>query len=308
METGISPDDLQRCVDEQIFSLPGTKNAREEFSVLLTGSRATGTATSQSDVDLEVICPREVYDAVQRACLAEGRIKSATASLYMLRDGQWREYFGEDVARSHFSLRPADEVARHFETYDDVFLWIWTNAVILHDPGARFANLLKRFQGYPKDVLVRKIKYRWMLSAYWMIETYPHHHSRDEDLLPAGLSILNAVNELYRFFFIVEGKPFPYTEKLPRFVSSTALGKQFLPFVNQVVDLALGRLWQDRSEWDRLDQASRRLCHSDESDDCRRLEDASAQAMLAAGVEEDWVRADFDNINELLQGKLGPMP
>ncbi len=30
--------------------------------------------------------------------------------------------------------------------------------------------------------------------------------------------------------------------------------------------------------------------------------------MLAAGVEPDWVAADYRNIDELLQGKLEPVP
>ncbi len=30
--------------------------------------------------------------------------------------------------------------------------------------------------------------------------------------------------------------------------------------------------------------------------------------MIEAGVESDWAEADYDNIDELLTGKLGPVP
>jgi hypothetical protein len=30
--------------------------------------------------------------------------------------------------------------------------------------------------------------------------------------------------------------------------------------------------------------------------------------MIAAGVDAKWVEADYDNIDELLTGKLGPVP
>ncbi len=38
------------------------------------------------------------------------------------------------------------------------------------------------------------------------------------------------------------------------------------------------------------------------------LEKAGYEAMIAAGVEPQWVEADFDNIDDLLLGRLGPPP
>ena len=76
----------------------------------------------------------------------------------------------------------------------------------------------------------------------------------------------------------------------------------------RITDLALGREWKDRHVWARLDEASSLLCNSDTSPDCRRLEEACAEAMLNAGVEAEWVETDYNNINELFSGKLGPMP
>ena len=300
--------DLVLYVAEQIFTLPGVARPRDEFSIVLTGSRATGTCTAGSDVDLVVVCARDVYESVQQAALADGRIAAPSVSFHVLRDDDWQRYYGPNAGRPHFSITPADEMERHFREHDDVYLWIWSHAVVLHDPGRRFECVRDRFTGYPPDVLVRKIQYRWMLAAYWIIDVYPHHASCDGELLPAATAVLQSINELYRFFFLVEGKPFPYPEKLPRFVCDTRLGKAFVPLLTQAVDLVVGHEWPDRSAWDRLSEASRLICDSDSSPAWRRLEQAAYEAMRAAGVDPAWVEADYDNIEELLLGKLGPMP
>jgi len=308
MECGIPTEAIERYIDEQIFTLPGVAEPREAFSVLLTGSRATDTLTPRSDVDIDVVCPRTVCDSVQCAALSEGRIKTTAESFYILPGDDWHRYFGKELGRPHFSLTPLEEVARQFAEYDDIPIWIWTHAKVIHDPGAQFARVLETFTGYPRDVLVRKIKYHWLLAAYWGIDVFPHHHTNENELLPAAMGLLNAANELLRFFFLVEGKPFPYTEKLTRFAPSTKLGGEFMPFLRRVVDLAVGREKTETDAWTRLHEAFRLLFESEHSAECRRLEKACADAMLAAGVEPAWVEADYRNINELLTGKLGPMP
>ncbi len=303
------PDEmLQRYIEEQIFTLPGTTRPREVFSVLLTGSRATEDHARESDVDIDVVCPRDVFESVQDAAFRAGRIASPGASLYLLPERDRQRYFGRTQGRPHFSLTPLEEVERHFREYEDVWLWVWTNAAILHDPGSQFHRIVDGFTGYPPDVLVRKIKYRWMLSGYWQVEAYPRHHASDAELLAAAASIANAVNELHRFFFIVEGRPFPYVKKLARLAPETRLGRRFAPFLGRVADVALGRAQNGRDPWERMDEASRLLCHGDSSPDARELESACAQAMRDAGIDAAWVEADFANIDELLQGKLGPMP
>ena len=307
-DTGIESHALRRYIEEQIFSLPGVDGPRECLSVILTGSRATGAFTPESDVDLEVLCPREVCEAVQQACFEDGLSESYSRRFFVLPKQDWRRYFGPSVSRPHFSLTPLEDVARAFREYDDVLVWIHTNARVIHDPGEQFKNIVGRFAGYPRDVLVRKLKYRWLLAAYWSIDVYPLHHSREEDVAPALAAIPNAVHEWLRFFFLAEGKPFPYTERLVTYGPSTRLGRQFTPHLLSTIRLALGQEWPDKDVWTRLDEACRRLCDSNGCPDFGRMEEAGGQAMLAAGVEPEWVEADYGNIDELLMGHLGPVP
>ena len=187
-------------------------------------------------------------------------------------------------------------------------IWIWLNAKVIADPNEQFRRIRNNWHGYPPDVLVKKIKYHWLLAGYCEADVYPHRHSQDDELLPALVAILGAVNELLRFFFLVEGRSFPYTEKLMRMAPKTKLGGQFVPMLQHLVDLAVGRAGGSLAVWERLDKALEMLCYYNKSEECRRLDDACAEAMIAAGVDPKWVKADYDNVEELLIGELGPIP
>jgi hypothetical protein len=306
--SGIEREALWRYIDEQIYSLPGTTAHRDAFTILLTGSRAIGVHTPESDVDIDVLCPLSVYDSVHHASLEAGIIKADLSFFCVLGDDDWRRYFGRQPGRPHFALAPLEEVERQFREYDDVWLWIWTNTKVIADPGSQFQRVVDGFEGYPKDVLVRKIKYRWLLAAYWAVEVYPQHPTGPHDIPAAATAILNSVNDLLRLFFLVEGKPFPYPEKLMPFAADTRLGRDFCPMLQHVVDLVVGRADAKLDAWSRLERAGQLLVCSDLSADCRRLEEACARGAIAAGVPERWVEADFANIDELLLGRLGPVP
>jgi hypothetical protein len=47
---------------------------------------------------------------------------------------------------------------------------------------------------------------------------------------------------------------------------------------------------------------------SDLPAEAKPMWEACTKAMIAAGVDPQWVEADYANIDELLLGELGPMP
>ncbi|GEM_PF-6333315 len=183
-------------------------------------------------------------------------------------------------------------------------IWVWTNARIIIDPNGQYQRIRDSFQGYPQEVLVRKLKYHWLRAWYWAIEAYPHHHTDDRQLLPAGISVLNTVNELLKFFFLADGKPFPYDEQLIQMAGATDIGARYLPELRKVVDLVVGNAEPDLQPWERLDKAFRLVVNEDDGG----FYQACARAMAAAGVDQAWIDADFNNIHELLCGHLGPTP
>ena len=306
--SGIPAERLQRYVDEQIFTMPGADAPRDSFSVVLTGSRATGTHAAESDIDIEVLCPRDVYDRVQHAAFEKGLTSAPWKNLYMLVADDWMEYFGPGVARPHYTLNSLEEVERQFAAYDDVWLWVWTNAKVIHDPHGQFSRICDSFAAYPQEILIRKLTYRWMLALYWSIEQSPHHRSGEDELLPSAAAVLNGVNDYLRFFFLVDGRPFPYAKRLAKFAPGTSLGAKFMPFFNRVVDLVVGRAWTEHDAWVRLDEAKRLISDGDTSPDIAHLEMAGLQAMRDAGVDPQWLENHFNNMDQLLTGALGPVP
>ena len=96
-DSGIDRDALERYIEEQIYTLPGTGRHREEFSIVLTGSRAMGLHAEDSDVDLDILCPREVFDSVQRASLKKGLIKTPDSFFGGLKEDVWPKYCGRSL-------------------------------------------------------------------------------------------------------------------------------------------------------------------------------------------------------------------
>ncbi len=307
-DTGIDAQAFQRFLEEQIYTLPGTASPRDVFSVLLTGSRAMGTFTPASDIDVDVVCPQTLHEAVLQASYEAGIITSKRSFFWPLRGDDWGRYFGEEKGRPHFSVTSLEVVAQQLRDCEDVAIWIWTKAKIIADPHDQFGLITRGFRGYPADVLSRKIKYHWLMAGYAEVDIFPHRRKDANDVLPAATALLTAVNELLRLCFLVEGKPFPYTEKLMVFARHTALGKQICPYLQRVIDLVVGSESVDVAPEERMDLAAEGLFFCDKSEEKRQLSSACENAMIAAGVDPQWVEADYGNIDELLSGQLGPIP
>ena len=306
--SGIASDNVQRYMDEQIYTLPGVESAAGVFTVLLTGSRATGTHAPTSDVDINVVCPQTVYEKALSAALEAGIITNPKSFFVKRPETDWERYFGTDKGRPHFSVTSLKEVRKHFDDFRDVWLWVWTTAKILRDPNGQFKSIVDAFDGYPQDVLIRKIKYHWLLAGYWSIDVYPLSSHEEDTLLPAAMGLLNTVNELLKICFLVEGRPFPYSEKLMRLSQTTHVGHDVRHILQRAVDLVLGREGGQKALWERLEEGFRILNCYDESEENRQLYDSLTAALRSAGVPPDWVEADYDNIDELLLGELGPVP
>jgi len=86
--TGIDPAALEKYIQERIYTLPGVRRHDPAFSILLTGSRATGTHGPNSDVDLDVVCPKDVYQRVIQESIKSGIIRGR-GDLFILRDDDW---------------------------------------------------------------------------------------------------------------------------------------------------------------------------------------------------------------------------
>lgn len=260
-------------------------------------------------MDLDVICSRDDFYKIQSEMVKLGRTTNINQGFYNFLEEDFERYFGEGIDRPHFSITPIDIIRKQIENYEDIPLWIWTNCMVVNDPNHQFENVINSFNRYPKEVLIKKIKYRYLLSCYWIIDGYPHHHNRKEDMLMASLSILNGIHELYRLFYLLDGKPYPYSEKLALYVEATTLGKKFKAFLEDIIDLVMGNsVYKEIEVWDRLDSAIERVLYGGVSKEADYLAEECDKALIEAGIDETWVKDGYNNIDELLQGELGPTP
>jgi hypothetical protein len=85
------------------------------------------------------------------------------------------------------------------------------------------------------------------------------------------------------------------------------LGRKFGGLLQSAVNLVVGREAPEENPWQRLDRANDIAELSDRNPEAVRPSEACAQAMIGAGVDESWARADHRNVNELLRGDLGPV-
>ena len=231
---GIRGEALERFVEERIYALPGTGRHREEFSILLTGSRAIGAHSEESDVDIEVLCRESVFEPVHGASLKAGIVTSPSAFLCCVERESVSRYFDGRVSGVDFSLVSLESVERRLGEYEDVALWIYTHAKVLADPEGRFGRIVERFRDYPKDVLIRKIKYHWLAAGYWAIDVYPHHHKKQADLSAAATALLNSMNEHVRFFLSCRGQALPLCREVDVTGAVDETGKAVLPFLRGI--------------------------------------------------------------------------
>jgi len=234
--------------------------------------------------------------------LAGGLIQSPNSFFCIQRDAAAKEYFGEALGNPHFSVTPLETVKAQFDAFEDVPLWIWTHARVAHDPRGQFVAIRDQFQGYPESERVRKIKYHWLAAGYFAIDMRPRGH---DSVLPAVAGLSNAILELLRVFFLVENRPYPYPAKLLVCAKETDLGQEFCPLLSEAAKDIAGQNSPSPAAA-RLQQVFERLFCANLSQDAARLQEACEAAMTAAGVPKAWVQADYENVDQLLNGELGP--
>ncbi|NLF29879.1 MAG: DUF4037 domain-containing protein [Planctomycetes bacterium] len=301
--TGIAPSAFWRFVQERVFTLEGVSDPWRDLTILLTGSRSVGLQHETSDVDVDILCPARLYKVLHAKALAARVIQSTGSFLCIQRDAAAKAYFGAPLGNPHFSVTPLETVQAHFAAFEDVPMWIWTHARVAHDPRGQFTAIRDRFSGYPRAERVRKIKFHWLAAAYFAINMRPRE---PDGILPAVAGLSNAILELLRVFFLVEDRPYPYPAKLMPCAKDTTLGREFCPLLSRAADEIAGDGGDRASAPERLQEVFERLFCANLSEDAARLQEACEAAMVAAGVPGPWVQADYENVDQLLNGELGP--
>ncbi|MCL2641428.1 MAG: hypothetical protein FWD53_11320, partial [Phycisphaerales bacterium] len=67
---------ITEFVLNELLVMPELSGHKDSLNVYLTGSRAAGGGggySGQSDVDLDIVCPRPVFDQIQKNFLRSGK-------------------------------------------------------------------------------------------------------------------------------------------------------------------------------------------------------------------------------------------
>lgn len=182
-------------------------------SVVLTGSWCTGASDRFSDVDLFVIAPADLHAEAYREAVASGVTQPG---------GDWTEWVREpyDVM---FKIRSFDEVEHELETDLEVALRIFSLVDVWHDPGGRYAAVVRRYE----QVFAERLETLVREKTYFLrcrIKYLEDARRRD---LPVTYALIrhDFALKLYELAFLLERKPYPYIKWVePLAVRETVLG------------------------------------------------------------------------------------
>lgn len=287
---------INEFILNEIFVIPELSEYKDMLNVFLTGSRASGGHTDKSDIDLDIICTQDIYAKIQENFFRNGKTKSIKASFYSLADIDYRAYFG-DIGTLHFSITQQEKILTKLMNFDEVHMWIWSNAKLIIDNGISSVFNEKLFN-FPQDILVDKLKRYYMDYHYYIIDAYPNNDTSNYMKHVAVYSIYSALLSIYRFSFLAEKQPFPYTEKLVTHIKTTKLYKEFSDVFKEIYGLLENISGEDA--WGKIEKCRGMLCYDDVYECSDRLREFMDKALLEAGCEKEWVDAGYDNINDYL--------
>lgn len=98
------------------------------LSFILVGSSATGLCRPDSDVDIAVVCVKELFDKISKETRwLEGRPSQEIINGVQL----------------HYYAISFEIIEEKFEQLDDLYLYVYSNCIILQDANNQYAKRIK---------------------------------------------------------------------------------------------------------------------------------------------------------------------
>jgi hypothetical protein len=284
-DSGNDLADLRRYAEEIALAHPWLKGVGERVGLVLAGSRSVGWHLPKSDWDFLALCDEATFTDIARLAGKGPGVKGI--DLPMDKESVEKNFDIEvDV-----SVYETGRVARAMGRYNDVVLWIWTNAKNIFDPTGCVETLKGSFQGYPRDILERKLRQHFLKDFHLSVHAVTYNHD-SKNVFSVVHALASKVAEYCRLCCLLDGIPFPYEKWLLRACRETTTGKRVAPLLDSVVD-TLTRLEGDlEKNWELVSQAVRTL----DTDAAVLLEDA----LVAWGIEREWIDGAFGDRHDVL--------
>lgn len=111
-----------------LVQLPRFSDCINRLSFILVGSSATGLCRPDSDVDIAVVCDKELYDKISKETRwMEGRPSQEVINGIQL----------------HYYAISFEEIDERFNQLNDLYLYVYSNCIVLQDPNDRYIKTIK---------------------------------------------------------------------------------------------------------------------------------------------------------------------
>jgi predicted nucleotidyltransferase len=282
-------DRAREYAQEIVLCHPALKGVREKVGLVLAGSRAVGYHVPSSDYDFLALCDRGTYTDIARLA---GVDREVTRINLAVDKEQIKQRFRIEV---DIAVYESKRVERALGDYNDVVLWIWTNAKVLFDPTNRIQTLQKGVTGYPRDVLERKLKAHYLMDFHLSVHGITYRYE-SQNVFSVVHALASKIAEFCRLCCLLDGKPFPYEKWLLRACQETASGAKLSPFLVH----ALGNVTRLGDDLVASAELVRQAVYALDTEACDILE----EALVSWGIGKEWVENAYGCLDDVLFEQL----
>jgi hypothetical protein len=278
-------EQLKRFIKERLFQYPELAECQDNLSIVLAGSRAIGYCTPVSDYDLLGLCDGPTYARVLKRT---GRDSSVAGIDISVARDEAKQLLDREV---DVAIYEVDRIQRAFHEYNDVVLWIWTNAKVITDPCHIVSELQASFQGYPKEILEKKLKQHFLRDLHLSVHGLTYI-PESQNLFAVLNTMTSKISEMCKICCLLEGKPFPYEKWLLRASAETRIGKRLISIFEQVLT-TLSRLNNDlMGNWAEV----RTAIDAIDTEACDIIE----AALVSWGIDRSWLEHSYYHRHNVL--------
>lgn len=221
-----------KCL-QHLLQLPRFKPYLERLSFILVGSAATGLCREGSDVDIAIVSDEETYRDISK----DSPWNAARPSEVRIDDVQLH-YYGITFDRIESKLRELD----------DTYLYVYSNAVVLQDPGNQFTRRFSRLTSYIPAV--RKQRLEGKLDMLLRRSRALDFCLVDNDILTTGRVCLELITLCLKVIALLDDIAFDPRKRLFLTSLKGKIGRQLEDKIRQLFSSlgTLGRL-KDNSDF-----------------------------------------------------------
>ncbi|MBA7617322.1 hypothetical protein ES703_24636 [subsurface metagenome] len=215
-----------------LLNLPSFKPYLERLSFILVGSVATGFCSEDSDIDIAIVCDEETYRAISKDTLWDAGRPSET------------EVNG--VKLHYYAIR-FNNVESKLRELDDVYLYVYSNAVVLQDAGNQYTRRFSRLTSHVSEV--RKQRLEGKLDMLIRRSRALKFALAEKDILSIGRICLELIILCLKVIALLDNIPFDPRKRLFTTALKGRIGQQVEDKIRQLFS-RLGTLGQLRKDSD----------------------------------------------------------